>query len=345
MMNQFSYRFGQPEHTAHIRTEPADFKVQEMIRVQPDGEGEHVWMNIRKQGMNTQFLAKRLAKWAGVPEKQVSYAGLKDRHAVTEQWFSVQMPGRETPDVELLNDEEVIVLSAQRHSQKLRSAVLAANRFELRLRNVSDVASVEQRWHSIVQGVPNYFGEQRFGINGGNIAKAERMFAGQRVKRPLQSIYISSVRSLMFNEIVSRRLDQGIFDRLIPGDIMMLSGSNSTFEQKGEDDLVDRLNSGDIQLTAPLWGEGRDPLVADYAELVAEVTSKHPTLIEGLKSVRARLAFRPIQLKPESCSINAEGNDIVVGFVLPSGSFATSILRELVDYKDISGEALHAHSD
>ena len=205
MIEQLAYRYGRPQGTGQLRVESQDFWVQELIAIQPEGQGEHLWLNIKKQGMNTQFLAKRIAQWAKVPERQVAYAGLKDRHAITEQWFSVHLPGKQEPALSLLEDEEISVLSAARHSQKLRSAVLVANRFSIRLRNVSHPEEALQRWPLVCIGVPNYFGEQRFGIHGGNIEKARRMFAGQRVKRPLQSIYISAARSLLFNEMVSLR--------------------------------------------------------------------------------------------------------------------------------------------
>ena len=338
MMNALNYRYGKPIATASLRSQPEDFKVQEMISLQPDGEGEHLWLYLRKREMNTQFLAKKIAKWAGIQERHVAYAGLKDRHAVTEQWFSVHLPGKQEPDLGLLADDEVEVISASRHSQKLRSAVLLANRFSIRLRDVSDPELLLQRWPLVVQGVPNYFGEQRFGINGGNIEKARRMFAGQRVKRSLQSILISSARSLLFNEMVSARHQQGLHESLISGDVMKLAGSNSTFVQQGEPDLPERLASGDVQLTAPLWGRGADKLEGDYAKWVQATTEKHPDLCQGLDKVGAKLMFRPISLVPQCAQIELQGGDVVLNFVLQPGSFATSVLRELVNYQDVAGE-------
>lgn len=344
MMESLAYRYGQPMVTGELRTTPEDFMVQELISVQPDGEGEHLWLNLRKRGMNTQFLAKKIAKWAGVKERDVAYAGLKDRHAVTEQWFSVHLPGKTNPDLAELADDEVTVLSASRHSQKLRSAVLLANRFTLTLRNVSDVAWVQERWQQVLQGVPNYFGEQRFGINGGNIEKARKMFQGQRVKRSLQSIYISAVRSLLFNQMVSKRIEQGLANQLIQGDVLKLAGSNSTFVEQGEADLVERLAAGDIELTAPLWGDEPDRLTGQYADWVEGIAAQHPELCEGLHKVRAKLMFRALLLTPQYASLKAEGDQVVVSFMLQPGSFATSVLRELIDYRDVAGE-LNAHSD
>lgn len=336
-LEQLAYRFGKPTETATIRQQPEHFKVQELIRVEPDGTGEHLWLNIRKRGMNTQFLMKQVARWAGVSERNVSHAGLKDRHAVTEQWLSVQLPGKPNPDISELENDDIQVLAAHRHSQKLRPAVLLANRFELLLTNVSDPQAVVDRWQKVQQGVPNYFGEQRFGHEFGNIDKAKQLFAGKRFKRHLQGLFLSAARSWLFNCMVSERIERDLFSQLISGDMLMLAGSRSHFVNQGETDLPERLASGDVQLTAPLWGDGNDRLESDYLQLVQTVTSKEPELAEGLVKQRVKMALRSVLLKPEHGRIDIVDNDVKIGFVLPSGSFATSVLRELVSYQDVSG--------
>ncbi|MBW8189594.1 tRNA pseudouridine(13) synthase TruD [Neiella marina] len=340
-LNKLAYRFGQPTETAAIRQQPEHFKVQELIRVEPDGTGEHLWLNIRKRGMNTQFLMKQVARWAGVSERNVSHAGLKDRHAVTEQWLSVQLPGKPDPDIRELENDDIQVIAAHRHSQKLRSAVLLANRFELLLTNVSDPQAVVERWQQVSRGVPNYFGEQRFGHSFGNIDKAKQVFAGKRVKRHLQSLFLSAARSWLFNCMISQRLEQGQFETLIAGDMLMLAGSRSHFQNQGEADLPERLASGDVQLSAPLWGEGYEKLEGEYLALAQSVANSEPELAEGLVKQRVKMALRPILLKPEHGRIDLVGKDVKISFVLPSGSFATSVLRELVSYQDASG-SVHA---
>ncbi|GGA74861.1 tRNA pseudouridine synthase D [Neiella marina] len=341
-LEQLAYRFGKPTETAAIRKQPEHFKVQELIRVEPDGQGEHLWLNIRKRGMNTQYLVKQVAKWAGVAERQVSHAGLKDRHAVTEQWLSVQLPGKPDPDFQLLESDDIQVIAAHRHSQKLRPAVLLANRFELTLTKVSDPQAVIERWQKISAGVPNYFGEQRFGHDFGNIEKAKQLFAGKHFKRHLQGLFLSAARSWLFNRIVSNRINEQQLQTLVSGDMLMLAGSRSHFMNQGESDLPQRLASGDVQLTAPMWGEGFEKLAGDYAQLAQSVINEEPELANGLVAQRVKLALRPLLLKPEHGRIDQVVDDVRIGFVLPSGSFATSILRELVSYQDVSGSA---HAD
>ena len=130
-IDSLGYAYGQPEVTARLRLLPEDFCVTEIPLVQPDGEGEHVWLWLRKRNENTPRVAEQLARFAGVHPRQVSYAGLKDRSAVTEQWFSVQMPGRDAPDWQGLNSETLTVLRHARHSRKLRRGALKGNRFRI----------------------------------------------------------------------------------------------------------------------------------------------------------------------------------------------------------------------
>ena len=333
-----AYLHGKPQITGELKTSPEDFIVQELISVQPDGSGEHLWLNIRKRSMNTQFLAKQIANWAQVKERDVAYAGLKDRHAITEQWFSVHLAGKPDPDLSKLETSDIKVLQSMRHSQKIRSPVLIANRFSITLRNVSDLTALEKRYQQIItSGVPNYFGEQRFGINGSNIENAKKMFAGQRVKRNLQSIYISSARSLLFNQIASKRIENGLTN-ILAGEVLKLAGSNSTFIEHGETDLPQRLANGDIELTAPLWGDSTERMSGEYLAFCQEIAEQEPELCAGLKRAKASLMFRAILLKPQYSTFSAQTDrSAELTFMLQPGSFATSVMRELLAYKDLSG--------
>ena len=156
--------FGAPLLTARIRTTPDDFQVDELPAFEATGEGEHLLLHIRKRGANTVHVAKLLAKWAGLPEMAVSYAGMKDRHAVTTQRFSVHLPKRVAPDLAELASDEIEVLEATWHNRKLQRGALAGNRFRLVLREVQgDAAAISERLQQIAgRGLPNWFGEQRF---------------------------------------------------------------------------------------------------------------------------------------------------------------------------------------
>ncbi len=176
---------GAPVLAARIRSTPADFFVEELPGFEPSGAGEHLLLTVEKRGMNTAFAAKRIAEWAGVAESAIGYAGMKDRHAVTRQRFSVWIPKKVAPALDALQSDELRVLEHAWHSRKLPRGALAGNRFVLALRDVAgEPAAIEARLRAIAaDGVPNYFGEQRFGRGGGNVQQALAMFAGRRVKR------------------------------------------------------------------------------------------------------------------------------------------------------------------
>ena len=150
---------------------------------------------------------------------------------MTEQWFGVHVPGKQVYDLSDLDIEGVEVLSYKRHNKKLRIGGLDGNRFEITLRDVTEVDELVRRWHVVSNyGVPNYFGEQRFGINGGNIAQALSLFSGRKVNdKKKRGMYLSAARSLIFNQVISQRIEQEKFETLMMGDVLMLAGTQSVF--------------------------------------------------------------------------------------------------------------------
>lgn len=223
--------FGAPLLTAKIRTTPEDFQVDELPAFEPSGEGEHLLLTIRKRGANTVHVAKVLAKWAGLPDMAVSYAGMKDRHAVTTQRFSVHLPKRVAPDPALLASDEIEVVESTWHNRKLQRGALAGNRFKLVLRDVQgDAAAIEERLsHIASRGLPNWFGEQRFGRDGGNVPAALAMFGGRRMRPDQRSLLLSAARSALFNQVLAARVEQGNWDAPLDGEVWMLDGSRSVF--------------------------------------------------------------------------------------------------------------------
>ncbi|WP_299807853.1 tRNA pseudouridine(13) synthase TruD [uncultured Shewanella sp.] len=336
-MSELHYLYGQPTSTADLRTHNSDFQVQEILPFAPTGEGEHHLLHIRKEGLNTVEVAKKLSSFAHVHPKEVTYAGQKDKHAITEQWFGVRIPGKETPNWEQLNSEQITVLSASRHSKKLRIGALAGNRFTLTLRNVSDMSDVLERIEKIsLHGVPNYFGEQRFGHDGKNLIFGRQMFTGRKVKdRNKRSMYLSAVRSNLFNTAVSTRLAQHGTATLI-GDCVMLAGSKSYFvAEQWDETLVERLAKKDIQLSAPLWGRGLPLAQADAAECEAAALESLAIDKDGLEQAGLNQERRALLLEPQHLQYEVDEDTIILKFALPSGSYATSVLRELFVYQDV----------
>lgn len=334
MLAELNYFYGKPTTHGLYKQQFQDFIVIEELGFQLTGEGEHVLVYLEKKDCNTVFVAEQLAKYVGISAKNVSYAGLKDRQAVTQQWFSLHMPGKETPDFSKFDLTGCRILQITRHNKKLKIGALKGNRFKIILRNLTD--NIEPKLNTIKQyGVPNYFGEQRFGRDQNNITQAKKWATGEiSVKdRKKRGFYLSAARSAIFNDIVSQRIKQNIQQTVLDGDILQLSKSNSWFLSKTDELslLQQRLQNGETNITAPMVGDS--PLGTTSVALEFETNClKHWSCFEELfKKERMETIRRSILLRPEQLEWQWIGeNDIEINFYLPSGCYATSVLRELI---------------
>ncbi|HEY1090391.1 MAG TPA: tRNA pseudouridine(13) synthase TruD [Burkholderiaceae bacterium] len=290
-----------------------DFIVTELPLQLPSGEGEHIWLEIEKNGANTAFVALQLADATSVQERDVGYAGLKDRYAITRQWFSIRWPKGETPDLTQLQHPEFKVLSQSRHVKKLRRGDLQGNRFRIVLRDVSgDRGAIEASLKAVAShGVPNYFGPQRFGHDGGNVEQGRAMLAREiRVRNAKKKgLYLSAVRSLVFNEVLAERIQQGLWGKTLPGDALDEAG----------------------RTTGPLWGRGRVSTTDQAQALEMGVAERHATLCDGMEHAgldqeRRALVARPVDMSWEW----PQANQLVLAFSLPAGNYATSVLKEIL---------------
>jgi len=325
--------YGAPSLTARLRSTPEDFRVEEVLGYDADGKGEHALLWVEKRGANTDWVARELAKFAGVSPVAVGYAGLKDRHAVTRQTFSVQLAGKPDLDWSTFPHAEVKVLAATRHSRKLKRGALRGNRFILVLREVQgDREAAEQVLQQIAaRGVPNYFGEQRFGREGGNVAQARAMFAGRRVERDKRSFLLSAARSQIFNNVLAARVERDAWDTPLDGEIWSLAGSRSWFgPEPFSDVLAERLARADIHPSGPLWGQGEPPTVADVGALEREIAAASSDLAEGVAAARMDQERRPLRLLPRDLKWRwLDDSTLELAFELPAGAYATVVVREL----------------
>jgi tRNA pseudouridine13 synthase len=331
---------GGPVIRARLRASPEDFIVDEVLAFGPDGEGEHRLLKVRKIGANTDWTARRIALLAGVPAKAVGYAGLKDRHAVTTQWFSVHLGKRPEPRWRLLSDDGIEVLESHPHRRKLKRGVLAGNRFTLRLRGVTgDRDAVPARLGAIAaNGVPNYFGPQRFGRDAGNLIRADALFRGRagRVSRHQRGLWLSAARSQVFNEVLAVRVERGDWGLPLQGDRLQLRGSHSHFLAEVIDDPIrERIASGDVLPTGPLVGDGAPLTIGDAAALEQRVLIPFAGWIAGLAEAGLRQERRALRLDPEYLESDwPAADELRLCFTLPAGSYATVLLRELVDWDE-----------
>ena len=297
---------GAPLGRALFRSCPEDFQVDEIADWQPSGQGEHLLLHIRKRDQNSQWVAGLLAQLAGVKRNDIGFCGLKDRFAVTTQWFSLHLPGREIDPAELAH-ADFDILSAQRHHKKLRRGMHQGNQFNIILRDFSPAADLlEERLRLIQQlGVPNYFAEQRFGHSGNNLREAQALIEADRLKgnRRGTGLYLSAARSWLFNLLVERRIEINSLSAPIEGDE-----------------------------TAALWGRGRSNINATVAEIEAAVLADWQSWCYALEHAGLKQQRRDLILRPENLRWTwLQKDQLQLSFGLPSGAYATALLREIAE--------------
>ncbi|ORM52719.1 tRNA pseudouridine(13) synthase TruD [Pantoea conspicua] len=335
------YLHGAPAATGVIKANPEDFVVVEDLGYGADGEGEHLLVRIRKVGANTRFVAEALAKYLGIHQRDMSYAGMKDRHAVTEQTLCFRLPGNAMPDLRGFALEGIEILEVVRHKRKLRIGALAGNAFRLVIRQISDRDAVETRLAQIRDaGVPNYFGEQRFGRNGNNLIMAEKWARNEIVMRDRnkRSLLLSAARSALFNQVTSARLQQqGGLSQVMSGDALQLTGRGSWFVAQPEelDSLQARVDQHELRITAPLPGCGEAGPQADALAFEQQALADATLLLSLLTRERVDAARRAMLVVPRDLSWNWwDEVTLEMAFWLPAGSFATSVVRELLTQTD-----------
>lgn len=262
---------------ATFKAHTNDFVVHELLDIAFDGQGEHCWFFIQKTNLNTDFVAKLLAKWANIVPNDVGFSGLKDRRAITKQWFSLRMPKRALPETpfevfakpSLHDDESIGILHTHWHGKKLNRGTHKANHFDITLRDVAgDKAQIDAQLKIIAtRGVPNYFGEQRFGKDGNNLSQAEQFFIkiiqSNKPYRPHKkdrfkhALYISTAKSVIFNTLLAKRVQMDLWDKPMAGDVFNLNGTGSVFCADIDNAIIQRIATGDIHPAGILYGTGK----------------------------------------------------------------------------------------
>jgi len=337
VLEKLEYLYGEPTVKGLYKQSDADFFVKEDLGYDLDGEGEHVFINIQKQDCNTLFVAEQLAKFARISPKLVGYAGLKDRNAITEQWFGLHIPGKLTPDFSLFELDGCKILQVKRHTKKLRIGNLKGNFFSLILRNINNQVQTESRLKLIqAGGVPNYFGEQRFGKDNNNINQAVLWAKGEiNVKdRKKRSFYLSAARSAIFNGIVSQRIIKKLNTTVLLGDILQLADRGSWFvaEQVELKTLQQRVENSELNITAPMLGDNGPQTKDDGLSFEQQyIDDNWSEFLALFRQERVETSRRPSLLRPKNINWTWQDNTTLkVEFWLPAGSYATAVLRELI---------------
>ncbi|WP_311944631.1 tRNA pseudouridine(13) synthase TruD [Halomonas piscis] len=337
-----------PPLPGEYRAAPEDFLVDEELDFAPEGRGEHLWLRIEKREQTTLDVVRTLSRLCGVTPREVGYSGMKDRFAVTRQWLSVHLPGRDAPEMleTRLSALGIAVLEQGRHPRKLKRGVHRANRFALRVGGEAvDAESFSARWQALCEGgVPNYFGPQRFGAQGRNLQRARALLArGWRKRDDRQGMLLSSARSFLFNELLSARLTAGCWAMPLAGDTLMLDGTQSLFAVECVDAAIKRRAAElDLHPTGPLWGQGEGESrgevesAAPARRFELRLEQAHPALCEGIERAGAKSAWRALRLRLGTPELTPLGSGARLEFSLPRGSFATAVLRELLAHGDFA---------
>ena len=332
--------FGEPLLRAVMRSVPEDFEVDEELGFAASGEGEHLLLRVEKRSANTVWVAQQLARWAGIPERSVGYAGLKDRHAVTRQSFSLHLPNRRSPPLDSLAVEGVRVLAAEWHRRKLPRGALAGNRFRLLLRNLEgDHDAIAARLEAIARrGFPNAFGSQRFGRDGGNIARARALFGGARAPRAERGMLLSAARSALFNAVLQQRIVDGSWEHGGSDDVWMLDGRGSHFGPEAlTEELQARCAALEIHPTGPLWGRGSPATTGAVLARELAAAAAEPVLSQGLEQAGLEQERRALRARARELAWSFGEGTLELRFGLQRGSYATAVLEALGAVEDAGG--------
>ena len=311
-----------------IKQAAADFRVDEELGFLPSGEGEHVFVQLQNSGDNTAYLQAQLAKFAGIPARSVSYSGLKDRHAITTQWFGLHLPGKKSLQWDELCLNNTRVIQAERHNKKLRIGAHKSNAFDILVRCDEQQAQTasDNLEQVLARGFPNYFGLQRFGHNGSNLISKPR-------NKNQRSLQISAARSFLFNALVSTKVADGSWLNLEAGDVVQLNGVQSIFTIEEVDSIIQRrLDEGDIHPSALLCG---DDLSSVQIEELA-IIEQFPSLLEIIEKAQVKSSRRATRANAKNLQWNIEKEGLRLKFSLGTGSYATALIGDVFDLGETS---------
>lgn len=339
---EWNFLHQKPEVTAVLKAIPSDFIVIENLGFEPSGEGEHIYLYVRKTGENTAWVAKKLAEFCQLPTTAVSWAGLKDRHAMTEQWFGIHLPGKRDPDFSKFESDTIQILRVRRHHKKLRPGDLKGNHFSIKLHEIEQSRALDFRLQNITQlGVPNYFGEQRFGRDGNNLRQADLLFSGKRVKEHhKRAIYLSAARSYVFNHVVSQKIAADCLLQPMVGECLISTQNAEKFcyAGAGKSSMQDlQLQYRQLVTSGPMWGRGENLLKNKALEWEIDALSDFSAWLNSLELTGMQMDRRPALLTLHDLRWRWLNQSLELQFSLPAGCYATSVIRELIITKENTG--------
>ena len=333
-----NYPYGTAVLSGVIKQRPEDFIVNEQLGFTTTGSGEHLFLYVEKRSLTTMELIEQLAKASGIAARLIGYSGLKDKHAVTRQWVSLHLPGaKEKPQIP--DTENYKILKSDWHDKKIRVGVHKANQFEITIRNVKGQSDELENIVALIRthGFANYFGEQRFGRQQDNVAQALRVLNNRhklkRLSRNKKSLYLSALRSELFNQILSKRVQQGIWMEPVEGDVFMLAGRQSIFAEALSEEILQRYKELDIHSALSMAGTGETRISHQASEIEHDIFQQNSEIHQTLLTLDIPRSLRPNRALATDFMIESdiENNTIVVKVELESGVYLTTLLQHFIN--------------
>lgn len=336
MPGKLLFPYGEPAINGLLKSRAEDFKVSENLGFEPGGEGEHLFLWIEKSMMTTHELIDRVSKDFSIKPRDIGHSGLKDKVALSRQWLSLYLPGQ-MAKLEIPEISEYKILGHAWHLKKLRPGTHRSNHFEVVVRDVETVPEIS--WQQIdlirTQGMVNYFGQQRFGRQDDNVERALQAFgkSARKLSRNKTSLYISALRSLLFNKVLSHRIENGYWDKPLPGDVFMLNGSHSIFYEPLNEALLERFRQFDLSSTVSLYGSGKRLLREEALALEDRVFAENEIVLHCLIEQKAKLMMRATRVAVQGLNINHDPDEatLQITVTLPRGSYFTALLDHFVE--------------
>ncbi len=332
---EFLTAYGNPVAWAGFKQSPVDFKVNEVLGFEPAADGQHLFLQIKKTNLNTPDVQRHLTAKTRIKPQDIGYSGLKDKIAITRQWFSLDLKGMAEPIIADLENKQIKILQAVRHTKKLKTGSHIANEFIIRLKDITgDRSKIKTRLEQIARsGVPNYFGRQRFGHEGSNLIKANALINGEfKIKSRNQRGFLYSViRAFLFNQVLSKRIEQNNWNKILEGEVLKFDDSNSCFYADDLESVADRFDQLEIHPTAPLWGLDGFQSKSVAKEVEDEALAGFSQMQDFLEQQGLSLARRALRQKVDKFEWDWQDDDLLLKFSLVKGAFATSVLNEICE--------------
>lgn len=347
-----SYLEFAPAVSAKLKVALTDFKVEENLGFEPTSSGEHIFLKVKKINLSTLDVARKLSEITGLKMSSIGYSGMKDKRAECVQWFSIPFQEELENLIGSLENDQLMVITKHLNTRKLRIGSHKENNFRIKLRDCrGEKSEFERRLYRVMeQGIPNYFGVQRFGKHMNNIRTVMNLaqerpnlltpeFSKKRMAKSVlnKGILISAARSYVFNQVLSTRIKSGNWNEYVPGDVINLDGTDSYFlvaNDQWDDTLEERLNNFDIHISGPLAGiiaqEYKYVTKSKAADIEGVYLIKFRPLVKKLIEMNVLASRRPMRFRPKDLRWSWEGDDILdLSFSLRRGCYATSLLREV----------------